>query len=502
MQLDVLLTTLPPNYLNEPTLAPALLKSALQTNGFSCQTVDFAFYCYNAIFDKDYTKYINWGNTLNNEYNYTKMSVEHKSILDQTINKYIQLIKLHHPKFLALSIFSVWQQRFAYLVCAKIRELRLDVKIIIGGMGVSVPPSGLRTVSRLSYFDIRNSYGRYMDDQKLVDYVILNDGELELVKLLKDYKTYQSTFEHNEVTYDNNFYPNFDDFDLDNYLYIDNEKTLLVAGSKGCVRQCVFCSEHSNYSKYYFKSGVSLADEIIFLSKKYNVYKFHLTDSLVNGSLTEFKEFTRRLARYNQDTPGKEVKWHGNYICRTKNNMTDEDFRTLKLSGAIGLTIGAESGSNQVLQEMKKKTTVEDLLYEISKFEQHGINCSLLFMIGFYSETWKDFLMTLELVKKLQPYFYTGTVSSLRFGYTLSMNEWQDFDLSDFTVDYNNAYNWTYFKNLDLTLKERVRRRVIVQEFCDRLGIPVGYAREDLQFLDLIYNNNINNGKAAYHDHH
>ena len=38
--------------------------------------------------------------------------------------------------------------------------------------------------------------------------------------------------------------------------------------------------------------------------------------------------------------------------------MTDEDFRTLKLSGAIGLTIGAESGSNQVLQEMKKKTSM------------------------------------------------------------------------------------------------------------------------------------------------
>lgn len=497
----MLLTTIPPNYIVEPTLAPALLKSALVTNGFSCQTVDFSLHCYEKVFDKNYDAYINWGNTLVSEYNYTKVSAKDVELTNRVIDEYIDLIKFFQPKFLALSIFSNWQQRFGYFICRRIQELKLDVKIIVGGMGVGVVPRGIKNIAKLSYFDLQNSYGMFLKQQKLVDHVIINDGELEIVKVLQDSKNYQSTFKHNEVLYNNKIYPDYDDYKLNDYHYINNEKILLVAGSKGCVRQCVFCSEHSNYSTYYFKSGVDLADEIIHLSQKYSVYKFHLTDSLVNGSLPAFKKFISRLAEYNKNNTENNITWHGNYICRTNNTMTDEDFKILKMSGATGLTIGAESGSNRVLEEMKKQTTVEDLLYEISKFEQHNINCTLLFMIGFYNETWQDFLMTLELIKKLQPYFYNGTVINLRFGYTMSVWSWQNLDFSNFTVNQENCYDWVYHKNPGLTLDERIKRRIIAQEFCDQLGILVSYAREDLIILDSIYNNKFDED-VSYYGHH
>lgn len=499
--MDVLLTTIPPNYIVEPALAPAILKSALTANGFSCQTIDFSLHCYNKVFEKDYNTYLEWGNTLVSEYDYTKITLEHQRFTDRVIDEYINLINSVRPKFLALSIFSYWQQRLGYFICQRIRELKLDVKIIIGGMGVSGIPQGIENIAKLSYFDLKNSYGMFLKQQKLVDYVIVNDGELDIVKVLQNAESYQSTFNHNEVSYDNTFYPDYDDYALDEYHYINNEKSLLVAGSKGCVRQCIFCSEHSNYSTYYFKSGTNLADEIIYLSQKYSIYKFHLTDSLVNGSLPAFKKFISRLADYNETNPEKKIKWHGNYICRANNNMSDADFKILKLSGAIGLTIGAESGSNRVLEEMKKQTTAEDLLYEISKFEQHGINCTLLFMVGFYNETWDDFLMTLSLVKKLQPYFYTGTINNLRFGYTLAIRDYQKLNYDDFTINQTNCYDWVYHKNPDLTLTERIRRRIIIQEFCDQLRIPIGYAREDLLMLDSIYNNNLVE-EMSYNGHH
>lgn len=503
MSLDLLLASLPPNYLNAPSAAPALLKAAVESNGFTCRTIDFSLHIFKKFFNQDYTSYLDWITIFNDNFNFTNVSAEHLAIIDQATDEFITQIDKYKPKIVALSIFSFWQQRFGYFLCKKIKNTRPNVKIIIGGMGCSSPPNELSSIVRLSYFDITNNYGMYMQQKKLADYVVINDGEVELVNILKNQDAYTSLGVSNEVPFNYDYYPNFDDYSLDEYFFINGEKQLLLRTSKGCVRQCVFCGEHGNYSRFYFKTGEDIAKEMIALSQRYGVYKFQFADSLVNGSLREFKQLIKVLADYNLSNPNSRIKWHGNYICRSKNTMTDNDFRMLADSGAEGLTIGAESGSNRVLAEMKKQTTVEDLLYEVSKFQQFGINCMLLFMVGFYSETWEDFLDTLKLLKKLHKYFYSGTIIAVRWGYGLQISQnsplWKTLDPKDFQLDATNPSNWVNLKNPDLTLTERVKWRIIAQEFCDQMGIPVTFSREDLIVLDGIYTNNL--AGLAYNDH-
>jgi radical SAM superfamily enzyme YgiQ (UPF0313 family) len=153
------------------------------------------------------------------------------------------------------------------------------------------------------------------------------------------------------------------------------------------------------------------------------------------------------------------------------------------------------------LAEMNKRITVEDLLYEIDKFDQHKITCTLLFMIGFYNETWQDFLQTLRLLKQLRPYVYNQTVTGVRLGYTLSIANWDHIDSTQFQFTDNNKYDWVYDKNPELTLQERIRRRIIAQEFCDSFDIPVLFAREDLIVLNNLYNNNIDHIAKFEHAH-
>jgi radical SAM superfamily enzyme YgiQ (UPF0313 family) len=503
MKLDLLLASLPPNYLNAPSAAPALLKAAVESNGFTCRTLDFSLHIFKKFFGQEYTAYLDWINIFNDSFDFTNVDAGQLDIIDQAAEEFINLIDIYKPNFVALSIFSFWQQRFGYFLCKKIKNLRPSVKIIIGGMGCSSPPNELRSIVHLSYFDSKNNYGMFMQKQMLADYVVINDGEIELVNILKNQTSYVNLELPNEVPFNYDYYPNFDDYHLDEYFFINGEKQLLLRTSKGCVRQCVFCGEHGNYSRFYFKTGKDIADEMIMLSQKYCVYKFQFADSLVNGSLKEFKILIKTLAAYNLENPEKRINWHGNYICRSKNSMTDEDFRILAASGAQGLTIGAESGSNRVLKEMRKQTTAEDLVYEVSKFHLHGISCMLLFMVGFYSETWEDFLDTLKLLKTLHRYFYTGTISAVRWGYGLQISQtsplWTTLDSKDFTLDSTNPSNWVNLKNPDLTLTERVRWRIIAQEFCDEMGIPVAFSREDLIVLDGIYNNNLRGLK--YNDH-
>ena len=486
--IDLLITTLPSNYLNVPMAAPAFLKAAVEKNGFTCETVDFPMRCLHDLFGKNYTEYLEWIKIFPNEFNFSDCNQWQLSKLDESLDLFVKLVLQKRPKFLGLSIFSYWQQRYSFLVCEKLKKLKLDVKIVIGGMGCGAIPESLIGMVHLNFFEKENTFASFMLKKNLVDYAIINDGEIELVNILKNQTTYDNLEISNEVDFDHVFYPNYDDYKLDDYFFLNNEKCLLVQGSKGFVRQCVFCSEHNNYSRYYFKKGNDIANEIIEMSLKYNIFKFQFSDSLVNGSLSVFREWVKILAEYNLRHPDKAIKWHGNYICRKNNDPSDEEYLLIKQSGAHGLTIGAESGSNRVLDDMKKQSTVEDLLYEIGKFDQFGIDCTLLLMVGFYSETWDDFVLTLELLKKLQKYIFSRTVTSVRAGYTMIIIDWKNYDKNDFIIDPDNNFAWLYKKNADLTIQERIRRRIILQEFCDQLRIPVAYANEDLLTLENIMN--------------
>jgi hypothetical protein len=113
-------------------------------------------------------------------------------------------------------------------------------------------------------------------------------------------------------------------------------------------------------------------------------------------------------------------------------------------------------------------------------------------MVGFYTETWDDFYQTLVLLKKLQKYVFSRTVTGIRAGYTLMISDWTNYDKNDFIIETENRFGWLYKKNMGLTLSERIRRRIILQEFCDQLNIPVAYANEDLSILENMMNNQAN----------
>lgn len=494
MSIDLLLTSLPPNYLMEPPMAPALLKSAVEYHGFSCHTVDFSITCLKEVFDGNYDRYVRWTSTLMHTFDWQIVDGDSLKNLELAIDAYMTLIDTMQPSVVGLSVFSWWQQRFTFFLCDTIRKKHSHTKILIGGQGASNQPRGLHTVTNLTFFEKRNSFSSFLVKRGLIDHAIINDGEQELVHYLKNRDTYSSTTIHHEIDFDKKLIPNFDDYDLDKYFFNNQDPSLPILGSKGCVRKCVFCSEHSNYSRFYFKQGQDIAHEMIILSQKYGVRKFHMLDSLTNGSLSMFREFISTLSAYNNAHPENKLSWHGNYICRSRNSLRDDDYILLKQSGGHALTIGAESGSNSVLAEMNKRTTVEDLLYEIEKFRQHGIDCTLLFMIGFYNETWHDFLQTLYLLHRLLPYVYSKTLIEVRNGYTLSISDFKQYDLEKFQVDptITHGYGWIYLPNPQLNLRERVRRIIIAQEFCDQIGLPVTYACEDLSITHQIYSNQSN----------
>ena len=73
------------------------------------------------------------------------------------------------------------------------------------------------------------------------------------------------------------------------------------------------------------------------------------------------------------------MTWVGQYITRPKQQIPQGYYELLKQSGAEGLTIGIESGSDRVRDHMKKKFSTEDIYTELDSFQTHAISCVLLF---------------------------------------------------------------------------------------------------------------------------
>lgn len=175
--------------------------------------------------------------------------------------------------------------------------------------------------------------------------------------------------------------------------------TVVISGSRGCVRNCTFCDVASIWPNFRFIEGTKLADNMIDLYKQTNIDHIQFSDSLVNGSMKQFRSMVKRLA----ERPEK-ITWSGQFIVRNEKAFTEEDFNNLLMSGCGGLTVGIESGSESVRYHMKKKFSNNDIDYYVKNIAERGIPLKLLLIVGYPTETEKDFQETLSLFARYKNY--------------------------------------------------------------------------------------------------
>ncbi|MCX5713907.1 MAG: radical SAM protein, partial [Candidatus Omnitrophica bacterium] len=136
------------------------------------------------------------------------------------------------------------------------------------------------------------------------------------------------------------------------------------------------------------------------LSRHKGVRHFDFTDSLVNADIKELSLFADLITR-----EGLRITWAGQALIRPY--MTPEVLKKLKKSGCICLAYGMESGSQKVLDLMRKGFKVEDAQRVIRDTHEAGIDTVANFMFGFPGEQEEDFKQTLEFVSRNRGYIDT-----------------------------------------------------------------------------------------------
>lgn len=449
---DLVVLSVPGTVSSRPPAAPALLKAAVQSYGFTCKTID-----YNARFYKE-----NLSNQHELEsYFVLGLNYEVKDQARLLIEKYAKEVAALNPIWVGISIFTFQSRVATELFCQSIKNINNNIKIVLGGSGLS--QGGIEG---------EQDFGPMLVDKGLVDAWIRSEGELAIVALLKGDYTYYGINSHDyqqiEELNDLGF-PDYTDYDFNLY----NEKLVPITSSRGCVRACSFCDIHAHW-KYRYKSGNVTADEMIYLAEKHNIYTFYFTDSLVNGNLKEFKIFCKEMSKYNKNS-NKKISWGGQFIVRSEKTLNKQFWQNLKEAGANGLSIGVETGSDAVRQHMNKQFTNDDLDYTMSMLLEYNIPCEFLIIVGYPTETEKDFQDTLDMFSKYK-HMANSIIAKVNVGSTLAI-------LSN-TPLYDNAHrfrieldhyenNWVALDNPELTLAVRLSRVRRLETHLKELGYDV-----------------------------
>jgi len=460
--LDILLCIMPRVEPNAPTAGAGVLKAHLLEEGFSAEVVDLNIDLYRFLeklgthqehfFDNE-VYFSNQPSDPINE-DFEKFYENHK----EWFMGWIEKIKEKDPKWVGMSLLSAFSLSASMKFSQLIKEHLPHIKIVWGG--TNVQHGGF-------FAPIHNGF---------LDYFIKGDAERSLPELLKgntEYKGINNIDEFDEVIpFDISLPPNYDDIDWSKYEDIYFNKPAYITASRGCVRKCTFCNDWQIWPTYRMKSPKKIAEDLDRLKGLYGRNTFLFTDSLINGSLTNFRQTLEEIKKVKEKYHPRTFTWSSHFICRPKNQWPESDFKLMVESGCGEAVIGVESFSENVRYHMGKKFTNDDIWYTFEMLDKYKIRNQVLMLVGYATETEEDHELNLKCIDKVYEEGWGYTLDTYghynirwTFGNSLLLNEKHSlFDMlkHDPTWEWNSAMDWKYKEN-DMATRLRRWKESIAQ---------------------------------------
>ncbi len=169
--------------------------------------------------------------------------------------------------------------------------------------------------------------------------------------------------------------------------YKEGMRVSNIKTARGCTNACTFCYRH--LPGYRQHSIDYVIRHIKHLQKKYNIHFFRFGDELFTRNKEWVIDFAKKINEENL-----KIKYiiHG---VRT-DNVDLELMQAIKMSGGIAVYIGFESGSQQMLNVMKKNVSVEQNIKAVQTIIESGLKVFVQTVIGMPSENNETILETID----------------------------------------------------------------------------------------------------------
>lgn len=321
-----------------------------------------------------------------------------KDDLESLFGKMCDEILATSPDVVGFSVLA-FQLSFSLMLAKLIKERRPNCKVILGGA------------------DMLFSGNKIMETFDFVDFVSKNEGENMLPAFVRALKhgNYEKVpgllFRKKGKIIENprKFvkdldevpFPNYDGLDL--MLYNRGEPIFFIEGSRGCLYRCAFCSHPFVSPKFRHKSAKRVVDEMEYLQRKYGANYFFFSDSFINFDRGFLRELAEELIKRDL-----KVRW-----CATAKPLgIDEELaRLLRKSNCVSLQFGVETGSDKVMKDMNKGTTVKIAEETLRTVHKAGIVVSIYLIVSFPTERLIDLLKTFLFVLRNRKFIYLTSVA-------------------------------------------------------------------------------------------
>lgn len=275
------------------------------------------------------------------------------------------------------------------LLCPK------EIKVIIGGVHASSMPN--ETLEKFERFD----------------YLVRGEGEFTMLELAQEkplskinglsYRKGKNIVHNKERPLNENLdnlpLPARELLPMNKYFSVGAKQNPsdYILSSRGCPYQCIFCADHLVHGrKFRFRSPESIIQEVE------EIYKRGARDwDFVDDNFTLISERVEKFCDLMIEKGlNKEMSWRCSNGIRV-DRINPGLLKKMKEAGCYMVSLGIESGNEEILKNMKKSTDLQKVRQAVEWCKKAGIETRGLFMFGNLGEDRKTMQDTIDFAKSL-----------------------------------------------------------------------------------------------------
>lgn len=361
--------------------------------------------------------------------------------LDKKAKEKIKLLVDDNTLCLGVSCLTGAPLKDAMEMSQWFKEHFPQLPIVWGGWHTSLFP--LQPLQELNYVDI-TVQGQGEETFKELTEALLTGTELSQIPGIS-YRDKTGLNHRNKArsTQDvNQFKPlDYQLIEVEKYFIQKGKKQLDFITSAGCYFRCSFCADPFVFErKFTSLQPERIVSDLAFLQEKYAFTDLNFQDETF---FTYKKDILKMAALFIEK--GFSFSWAATMRADQGSRMSFEDFELLKKSGLRRLLIGVESGSQEMMDWLKKDIKMEQVWLCAERCKKLDIDVIFPFIIGFPEESNESVSNSLEMMVKLRamssgfdtPLFYFKpypgsaiTSEVVKNGYQLpsKTEDWGEFD--------------------------------------------------------------------------
>lgn len=321
----------------------------------------------------------------------------------------------------------------------------------------------------VSSSDSTDHYEKYIDEG--ADFILIGEAEITLLELMNALQKNENDFssiaglalkQKNYIIKTNKRpvlkdldslpLPAWDLVDIKPYResWMNNAGyfSLNMGTTRGCPFKCNWCAKPIYGNRYNSRSPQNVVKELKMLKQKFGFDHVWFCDDIFGlkpGWVTEFADLIEK----------EDLKFKFKIQARADLLLQENYIRDLARAGCDNIWIGAESGSQRILDAMDKGTTIEQIENSSKLIRKYGMKPSFFIQFGYLGETKEDIRKTVRMINKLLPHeigisvsyplpgtgFYEKVKTDLK-----EKTNWTDSD--ELALMFRNTYQPAFYKQL------------------------------------------------------